>query len=55
MEKDYSVNRYFNPYTMDVRAAVHYKGIGLYVQSAMLPLLKDGCQELYPVKFGIIL
>ena len=24
MEKDYSVNRYFNPYTMDVRAAVQY-------------------------------
>ena len=54
-EKDYSVNRYFNPYSLDVRAAVQYKKVGLYVQTAMVPLLKDGCQELYPVKFGIIL
>ena len=54
-EKDYSVNRYFNPYSFDVRAAVQYKTIGLYVQTAMVPLLKDGCQELFPVKFGIIL
>ena len=54
-EKDYSVNRYFNPYSFDVRAAVQYGGIGLYVQTAMVPLLKDGCQELFPVKFGIIL
>lgn len=54
-EKDYSVNRYFNPYRLDVRAAVQYKKVGLYVQTAMLPLLKEGCQELYPVKFGIIL
>jgi hypothetical protein len=54
-EKDYSVNRYFNAYSLDVRAAVQYGGIGLYVQTAMVPLLKDGCQELFPVKFGIIL
>ena len=53
--KDYSVNRYFNPYSLDLRAAVQYKSIGLYVQTAMVPLLKDGCQDLFPVKFGIIL
>lgn len=54
-EKDYAVNQYMNPYHLDVRVAVQYKGLGLYVQAATLPLLKDGCQELYPVKFGIIL
>jgi len=54
-QKDYSINRYFNPYTMDVRLAVQHHGIGLYVQMATLPLLKEGCQDLFPVKFGIIL
>lgn len=54
-EKDYAVNQYMNPYHLDVRVAVQYKGLGLYVQAATLPLLKDGCQELFPVKFGIIL
>ncbi|MBQ8703898.1 MAG: hypothetical protein IJ524_05945 [Bacteroidales bacterium] len=54
-EKDFAVNQYFNPYHLDVRVAVQYKGMGLYVQAATLPLLKDGCQELYPIKFGIIL
>ena len=54
-EKDYAVNQYLNPYHLDVRVAVQYKAMGLYVQAAALPLLKDGCQELYPVKFGIIL
>lgn len=53
--KDYEVNKYFNPYRFDVRLAVQYKGLGLYAQVATLPLLKDGCQELYPIKFGIIL
>ncbi len=54
-EKDYLVNRYFNPYSFDVRVAVQYDAIGLYVQTSMVPLLKDGCQDLFPVKFGIIL
>lgn len=53
--KDYEVNKYFNPYRFDVRLAVQYKGLGLYAQVSTLPLLKDGCQELYPIKFGIIL
>lgn len=54
-EKDYAVNQHMNPYHLDVRVAVQYKALGLYVQAATLPLLKDGCQELFPVKFGIIL
>ena len=54
-EKDYEVNQYFNPYKLDVRVAMQYKDMGLYVQAATLPLLKEGCQELYPIKFGIIL
>lgn len=53
-EKDYAVGRYMNPYRLDVRVAVQYKVVGLYVQGAAVPLLKEGCQELYPVKFGII-
>ena len=54
-DKDYAVNKYMNPYHLDVRVAVQHKSMGLYVQTATLPLLKDGCQKLYPVQFGIIL
>ena len=54
-DKDYSINTHFNPYRLDVRAAVQYGGIGFYVQAATLPLLKDDSQELYPIMFGIIL
>ena len=54
-DKDYSINSHFNPYRLDVRAAVQYGGIGFYVQAATLPLLKDDSQKLYPIMFGIIL
>ena len=54
-DKDYSINTHFNPYRLDVRAAVQYKGIGVYVQAATLPLLKDDSQKLYPIMFGFIL
>ncbi len=53
--KDYGINRYINPWKLDVRAALQYKGLGFYVQTSMLSALKDGCHELYPIKFGIIL
>ena len=54
-EKDYSVNRSLAPYKLDLRAAMMYNGFGIYFQVATLSTLRDGCQELFPVKFGIIL
>lgn len=54
-DKDYSINSHFNPYRLDVRAAVQYAGLGVYVQAATLPLFKDDSQKLYPIMFGIIL
>lgn len=54
-DKDRSVNRYLNPYMFDVRVAVQYKCMGVYLQMSTLSAFKGGCQELYPIKFGIIL
>lgn len=53
-DKDYSINTHFNPYRLDVRAAVQYKSLGVYIQAATLPLLKDDSQKLYPIMFGFI-
>ena len=53
--KDFSVNRSINPYKFDVRAAVMYDWIGLYVQVSTLSVFRNNCDELFPVKFGIIL
>ena len=54
-EKDYSVNRSLAPYKLDVRAAVMYHAIGIYAQVSTLSAFKGNCDELFPVKFGIIL
>lgn len=54
-EKDYSINRSLAPYKLDVRASVMYKAIGVYFQLATISAFGDNCQELFPVKFGIIL
>ncbi len=53
--KDQSVNKHINPYKLDLRATLSYEGIGLYFQAATLSTMRDGCEPLYPVKFGIIL
>lgn len=53
--KDYSVNRYIAPYKLDARVALQYRSIGVYFQASMLSAFKNGCDELFPVKFGIIL
>lgn len=53
--KDYSVNNHINPYKLDTRLSVSYRSLGLYIQTSMLPAFKSGCEELFPVKFGIIL
>lgn len=54
-EKDYTINRSLAPYKLDVRAAVMYHAIGVYFQVSTLSAFGDYCQELFPVKFGIIL
>ncbi len=53
--KDFSVNPYINPYKLDARIAVQYHSIGLYFQASMLSAFKGSCDELFPVKFGLIL
>lgn len=53
--KDYSVNPYINPYKLDARIAVQYHSIGVYFQASMFSAFKGSCDELFPVKFGIIL
>lgn len=54
-EKDYSINRSMAPYKLDVRAAVMYRSFGIYCQMSTISALRDDCQELFPVKFGIML
>ena len=53
--KDFSINKYFNPYKIDARVSVQYRSVGVYFQASMLPAFKNSCDELFPVKFGIIL
>ena len=54
-DNDYSINRSLAPYKLDVRAAIMYRSFGFYFQVATLSTFRDGCQELYPVKFGIMI
>ena len=53
--KDYSINRSLSPYKLDIRAAMMYDNIGVYFQVATLSTFKENCDELFPIKFGIIL
>ncbi|MBR1550115.1 MAG: hypothetical protein IJ634_05695 [Bacteroidales bacterium] len=53
--RDYSINPYINPYKLDARISVQYRSIGVYFQASMLPAFKSSCDDLFPVKFGIIL
>lgn len=53
-ERDLTANRQFNPYQLDARVALLRNGVGLFAQFALLPLLKDGYDKLYPVRFGLI-
>jgi hypothetical protein len=53
--KDFSVNPYIAPYKLDARISVQYRSLGVYFQTSMLPAFKGSCEELFPVKFGIIL
>ncbi|MBP3764127.1 MAG: hypothetical protein J6I49_09690 [Bacteroidales bacterium] len=55
LHKDQSVNRFVNPYKLDLRATLTCNGFGLYFQTATMSTMKSSVQELYPVKFGIII
>ncbi len=51
--RDRQARKQMNAFMLDARLSVQYSDIGLYVQTAMLPLFKSGMEPLYPVKFGI--
>ena len=54
-ERDQSVNKYINPYKLDLRATLSYENIGLYFQAPTMSTFRSSVQELYPIKFGLIL
>ncbi len=53
--KDQNANKYVNPYKLDLRATLSYEDFGLYLQTATLSTMKNGFQELYPIKFGLFI
>ena len=53
LQKDPSVNKKVNPYKLDLRASLNYEGVGLYLQVPTMSTMKEGIQELYPIKFGV--
>ena len=55
IDYDQSVNKYINPYKLDLRATLNYEGIGLYFQVPTMSTMRSSTQDLYPIKFGIIL
>lgn len=52
---DQSVNKYINPYKLDLRATLSYDNIGLYLQMPTMSTLRSSSRDLYPIKFGIFL
>lgn len=52
---DQSVNKYINPYKLDLRATLSYESFGLYLQVPTMSTLRSSCQDLYPIKFGVYL
>lgn len=55
IDYDQSVNKYINPYKLDLRATLSYESIGLYFQVPTMSTLRSTVQDLYPIKFGLIL
>ena len=53
--KDRSINKYLNPYKLDLRAALYYNHFGIYAQFSTQSVFKGNCEELFPVKFGFII
>lgn len=54
-DKDRSINRYINPYKLDLRAILWYKNIGVYAQFSTQSVFKNTCDDLIPVRIGFIL
>lgn len=52
---DQSVNKYINPYKLDLRATLSYESFGLYFQVPTMSTLRSSAQDLYPIKFGLFL
>lgn len=50
---DQSVNRFINPYKLDLRATLSYESIGLYLQVPTMSTFRNTVQDLYPIKFGL--
>ena len=50
---DQSVNKFINPYKLDLRATLSYESIGLYLQLPTLSTFRSTTQDLYPIKFGL--
>ncbi len=55
LQKDQTVNQHINPYKLDLRATLSYDFIGLYLQVPTRSTMKAPVQELYPIRFGIML
>ncbi len=55
LQKDQSVNQHINPYKLDLRATLTYEWFGLYLQVPTRSTMKAPVQDLYPIRFGIML
>lgn len=55
IDYDQSVNKYINPYKLDLRATLSYEGIGVYFQIPTMSTMRSNTQDLFPIKFGITL
>lgn len=50
---DQDVNKYINPYKLDLRATLSYDWFGLYLQVPTVSTMRASAQKLYPLKFGL--
>ena len=55
LQKDQSVNQHINPYKLDLRATLTYEWFGLYLQVPTRSTMKSPMQDLYPIRFGVML
>jgi hypothetical protein len=52
---DKLINKYINPYKLDIRFILGYDALGLYLQVPAMSTLRSNSAELYPIKFGLML
>ena len=55
LQKDQSINQHINPYKLDLRATLTYEWFGLYLQVPTRSTMKSPMQDLYPIRFGVML